>query len=221
VIPRRLRKPGNPDRRLTPRPLPAHLASATMSWLGSRAVLPILKNLPLPASEVGERLSALAAEIDAFGSDKVAAALHKESEHRTEAYLTGLEAYRCHPFRRHAAAVPVLWREGTTRLLDYGRDGDGPLVLVVPSLINRFYVLDILPERSFLRHLADRGMRPVVVDWGAPGPQERHFDLTDYIAGRLERTFAAAVRVAGAPIGVVGYCMGGLLALALTLRRET
>jgi polyhydroxyalkanoate synthase len=82
--------------------------------------------------------------------------------------------------------------------------GEGPLVLVVPSLINRFYVLDILPEHSFLRHLAKQGVRPVVVDWGTPGRQERHFDLTDYVAGRLEGAFAAATRIAGAPIGVVG-----------------
>jgi polyhydroxyalkanoate synthase len=94
------------------------------------------------------------------------------------------------------------------------------VVLVVPSLINRYYVLDILPEHSFLRHLAAQGLRPVVVDWGAPGIRERHFDLTDYIAGRLETAFAAATRFAGAPIGVIGYCMGGLLALALALRRQ-
>jgi len=211
---------GNPDRRLTPRPLPAHLASAMMLWLSSRVALPNLKNLSLPSSAAGERLRALAAEIDAFGSDKVTTALHEELERRAESYLAGLEAYRRHPFRRRDVVLPVLWREGTTRLLDYGHDGHGPVVLVVPSLINRFYVLDILPEHSFLRHLADQGVRPVVVDWGAPGRQERHFDLTDYVAGRLESAFAAAIRVAGASIGVVGYCMGGLLALALALRRQ-
>jgi polyhydroxyalkanoate synthase subunit PhaC len=211
---------GNPDRRLTPRPLPAHLASAMMLWLSSRAALPILKNLSLPSSAAGQRLRALVAEIDAFDTDKVATALREEVERRAESYLAGLEAYRRHPFRRRDVVPPVLWCEGTTRLLDYGRDGEGPLVLVVPSLINRFYVLDILPEHSFLRHLANQGVRPLVVDWGAPGRQERHFDLTDYVAGRLESALAAAIRIADAPIGIVGYCMGGLLALALALRRQ-
>src|SRR5204862_7967108 len=121
---------------------------------------------------------------------------------------------------RRRRAMPVLWRDGATRLRDYGRDCAGPVVLVVPSLINRYYVLDILTERSFLRHLASQGLRPLVVDWGAPGSAERHFDLADYIAGRLETALAVAVRIAGAPIGVVGYCMGGLLALALALRRQ-
>jgi polyhydroxyalkanoate synthase subunit PhaC len=36
-------------------------------------------------------------------------------------------------------------RQGTTRLLDYGREAEGPIVLVIPSLINRYYLLDLLP----------------------------------------------------------------------------
>jgi polyhydroxyalkanoate synthase len=190
-----------------------------MLWASSRAALPVLKNVSLPSSLVGEQLHVLAAEIDAFGPDKVAQALDREIACRAGSYLAGLEAYRRHPFRRHSRPRRVLWREGTTRLLDYG--SGGPVVLVVPSLINRYYVLDILPEHSFLRHLAEQGLRPVVVDWGLPGREERHFDLTDYIAQRLEAVFAVAAGIAGAPIAVVGYCMGGLLALALALRRWT
>ena len=76
----------------------------------------------------------------------------------------------------------MLWHEGTTRLLDYGSSAAGPAVMVVPSLINRYYVLDLLPERSFLRHLAGSGLRPLVIDWGAPGAAERGLDLTGYIA---------------------------------------
>lgn len=189
-------------------------------WHSSRAALPILRSVSPPSSEASARLRPLLAEIDAIGADKVAAALDCEIARRAEAYITGLEAYRRHPFRRRAAAMPVLWREGTTRLLDYGCGDAGPAVLVVPSLINRYHVLDILPERSFLRHLAGRGLRPLVVDWDAPGRRERDFDLTDYVAGPLDSAFAAATRAAHGPVGILGYCMGGLLALALALRRQ-
>jgi polyhydroxyalkanoate synthase len=207
------------DRRLVPRPLAAHLASAMMLWSSSRTVLPFLKDASLPSSAVIERLRGLAAEIDAAGPSSVAAALDLEITRRAKCYLAGLEAYRRHPYRRSVEALPVLWRQGTTRLLDYGGDTAAPVILVVPSLINRFYVLDLLPERSFLRHLAERGLRPLVVDWGAPGSEERGFDLTDYVAGRLESAFEAVLALAGAPIGIAGYCMGGLFALALALRR--
>jgi polyhydroxyalkanoate synthase subunit PhaC len=190
-----------------------------MLWSSSRTVLPILNDALLPSSEAGERLRGLAAEIDAVGSSNVAAALDLEITRRAKSYLAGLEAYRRHPYRRSDEVLPVLWREGTTRLLDYGGDAAGPVILVVPSLINRFHVLDLLPERSFLRQLAGRGLRPLVVDWAAPGRKERKFDLTDYVTGRLESAFDAALRLAGAPIGIAGYCMGGLFALALALCR--
>ena len=205
----------SPDRRLAPRPLPAHLASSMMLWLSSRAALPILKTGLRASSAATEPLRVLAAEIDAFGPERLAAVL----DERAERWLAGLEAYRRHPFRRDADRQPAVWCLGTTRLLDFGRCGD-PAVLVVPSLINRHYVLDLLPERSFVGHLAENGLRPLVVDWDEPGPVERRFDLADYIAGRLDAAFEAALGLAAAPIAVIGYCMGGLLALTLALRRR-
>ena len=182
------------------------------------AALPVLKTVSRPSKVSGRQLCDLAAEIGALGTEAVERAVAAEIGHRTERYLAGLEAYRHHRFRRHSASRPVLWQHGTTRLLDYACDATAPTVLVVPSLIDRYYVLDLLPERSFLQHLVSSGLRPLVIDWQAPGSQERHFDLVDYIAWRLEA--AAAWQIANGPIGVVGYCMGGSLALALSLRRQ-
>src|ERR1700730_3414824 len=153
VMVRRTRDQVRLDRRLAPRPLAAHLASAMVLWSSSRTVLPILKDALLLSNEAGERLRGLAAEIDAVGSSSVAAPLDLGITRRAQSYLAGLEAYRRHPYRRSNEAPPVLWRKGTTRLLDYGGDTAGPVILVVPSLINRLYVLDLLPERSFLRYL--------------------------------------------------------------------
>jgi polyhydroxyalkanoate synthase subunit PhaC len=127
--------------------------------------------------------------------------------------LAGIAAYRRHPWRREVIDPPVLWEEGGSRLLDFG-PADAPPVLFVPSLVNRSYVLDLAPGRSMLRFLAAHGVRPLLMDWGWPGPVERQFTLTDYVAGRLER----ALRACGRSV-VVGYCMGGLLALALAQRR--
>ena len=128
------------------------------------------------------------------------------------ALVAGIAAYRRHPFSRDLANPPAIWTEGGSRLLDYG--GDGPTVLVVPSLVNRAHVLDLLAERSMLRWLAASGIRTLLLDWGWP-EQERAWTLTDYVAGRLER----AVEWIDRPLTLVGYCMGGLLALAAALRR--
>lgn len=130
------------------------------------------------------------------------------------ALIAGIAAYRRHPWQRDMPDPPSLWEEGGTRLQDFGSKTD-PAVLFVPSLVNRAYVLDIAPGRSMMRWLAQQGVRPLLLDWGWPGPLERSFTLTDYIAGRLERAMLAV----GQPFVLAGYCMGGLLALAAALRR--
>lgn len=134
--------------------------------------------------------------------------------------IAGIAAYRRHPWSRALSDPPSVWCEGGSRLLDYALPGaDGPVVLVVPSLINRAYVLDLMPDSSMLRYLAARGVRPLLLDWGWPGEVERGFSLTDYVAGRLERALQAAVALSGGPVIVAGYCMGGNLAVAAAQRR--
>ena len=212
-----------PDRRLAPRPLPLHLASASLLWLTSRAALmhwrsgwPLLRT---PGNIAEGQLASLADEIARLGREPVAAALDLQLYGRADAFLTGLDAYRNHPYRRRAGRIPVLWRGGSARLLDYGEASAGPAVLIVPSLINRHYILDLLPGRSFARHLAGHGLRPLVLDWGEPGRIERDFTLSDYTLGPLAAALSAAVEAAGRPVAILGYCMGGLLSLAVALHR--
>jgi polyhydroxyalkanoate synthase len=169
--------------------------------------------------EIAPRAAALAAALDDTIFPDFAAAVEAELLRRAGQLIDGIERYRDHPYRRDLVEPPAIWRSGTTRLIDY-RPAGGTPVLVVPSLINRAHILDLTAELSLMRFLAERGLRPLLVDWSAPGPEERHFDLTAYIAGRLEQALEAAIAVAGAPVAVLGYCMGGLLALALALRRR-
>jgi polyhydroxyalkanoate synthase len=208
-------------RRQGPRPLPVHLASAVTAWTTSRAALPLLKRGSLPwRPELAGAAEALRRSLAEIAPEDFADAVDRELRARADAFLSGIERYRAHPYRRAVAEAPVLWQEGSTRLLDYGAGAhDGRAVLVVPSLINPAYILDLTQEKSLLRFLAGQGLRPLLVDWGRPSAVERGFTLSDYIAGRLEAAAAAAVDVVGRPLGVVGYCMGGLLALALAQRR--
>lgn len=215
---------GSGANRPGPRPLGLHLALQGLTWLSSRNALPFLKAGWRPWSpELAGEAEALARELAAADPRALEAAVDAEAAARFARFLQGVAAYRAHPARRPADDIPVVWSEGTTRLLDYGGGKDGKKsgipVLVVPSLINRFYVLDLAPGRSLLRHLAQAGLRPFVVDWDTPGETERGFGLSDYVAGRLERALAFVTAETGRPAAVMGYCMGGLLAVALAARR--
>ncbi|MGY8960079.1 MAG: alpha/beta fold hydrolase, partial [Alphaproteobacteria bacterium] len=166
-----------------------------------------LKNPPESLRPKADALAAALCDIDPTAFE---AAVSLESRRRLEKFLTGVERYRSAPYQRDLLDPPVIWSEGSTRFLDYG-DVGAPCVLLTPSLINRGYILDLSAECSFARWLATEGFRPILVDWGPPGAEEADFGLTDYIT-RLERGFDELQRPSG--ISILGYCMGGLLALA-------
>lgn len=209
--------------RLGPRPLPMHLYVAASTWMSSRAGLQLLKSgsldwkgdLANAAREFRKNLNG--ADIEALDR-----ALGDEIRRRLNDLITGILAYRHHPYRRRLPDPPAVWRDGAMRLLDYGAGtigaGGAPL-LIVPSLINRAYILDLSERKSLLRYLAAKGLRPLLADWGYPGPRERKFTSSDYIAGSLEDMLEATVKITGKKPIVVGYCMGGLLALALAVLR--
>lgn len=203
-----------------PRPLALHLASAGTAWTSLRAALPLIASGGFPwLAPLAAEAAALQSDLAARNAESLAAAIDQAGEERFLDFAAGVAAYRAHPYRRRLKEPPPLWREGTTRLLDYGTGKNGTSVLVVPSLVNRGHVLDLTAKTSLLRYLAARGHRPLLVDWNAPGDVERGFDLSDYIAGRLAGALDAATKAAGEPIPVIGYCMGGNLALALAQLR--
>jgi polyhydroxyalkanoate synthase len=226
-----------PPPRQGPRPLPLHLGSAALLWIASRSSWPLSRQGLLPwKPEIAAVARDLEAGLAAVDPDAFGAALDAEIARQAATFAVGINRYQHHPYRRNVPEPAVLWQEGTTRLLDYasataaadggvhgGRRQRPPppaAVLVIPSLINRSYILDLSAENSLLRHLAGAGLRPLLVDWGRPDETERRFDLTAYVAGRLDAAFEAAAEHAGSPLAVVGYCMGGLLALALAERRR-
>jgi poly(3-hydroxyalkanoate) synthetase len=130
------------------------------------------------------------------------------------AFLAGVRAWQTCPWHRDLPAMPTVWQEATARLMDYG--GDGPAVLFVPSLVNRWTVLDLMADHSMLRWLAGQRIHPLLLDWGDPEPA---FTLTDHIAGRLVRAMEAAHRHTGGPVVLAGYCMGGTFAVAAAALR--
>jgi polyhydroxyalkanoate synthase len=115
------------------------------------------------------------------------------------------------------AATPhsVVWTENKWRLLRFAPTHPryATPILMVPSLINRWYVLDLGSGRSLIEWLVAQGHEVFCIDWGTPGDEDRYLTWDD-IAGRY---IGRAVRIAGrygrsGDVHLLGYCLGGTLA---------
>ena len=111
-------------------------------------------------------------------------------------------------------ALPVRRRRGRVRLRDAG--GEGRPVLFIPSLINPPAILDLSRDRSLIRWLRGQGFHPWLIDWGTPGAKDRAID----VAGHVERFLLPLIATFPEPPILVGYCLGGTLAMAAAARSK-
>ncbi len=125
-----------------------------------------------------------------------------------ERALTGLRAYQEAPRAPRPEPMPAVMDSHGASLRDYG--GSGPPVLFIPSLINPPNVLDLCPDRSLLRWLASCGFHIHLLDWGWDVEARRSLS----VAGHVERIALPFIAGLPEPPLLVGYCLGGTMAVA-------
>lgn len=107
----------------------------------------------------------------------------------------------------------TLLRDGTAQLYRFRRPdlaaAAGMPLLLVPSLINRWYVLDLREGSSVAAAAVRAGLDTWCLDWGIPEDEDRYLSWDDVIA-RIGRMVRRIKRETGAPkVGLLGYCIGG------------
>jgi len=83
--------------------------------------------------------------------------------------------------------------------------------------VSRYFIIDLLPGRSFAGHIAEAGYDVFIADFGEPTREDRFSDLTYYVDGLVRRCVRTISALTGeAKINLVGYCLGGTLSLLYT-----
>ena len=107
-----------------------------------------------------------------------------------------------------------------TRLLHYkpitDKQHKTPL-LISYALINRFHILDIQPEKSWVRNLLQQGFDVYMLDWGTPTSMDKYLDFDDYVNGYLD-SYVEYIKNESSTekISLQGYCTGATIATAYT-----
>jgi polyhydroxyalkanoate synthase len=143
--------------------------------------------------------------------------LQQELEHMQDRF-DAIFKLMLHAAPPNAAQTPadVVYTEGKLRLLHYRPAVEAPSaipLLIVPSLINRYYVLDLVAGHSMVEYLVGQGLDVYLLDWGTPGPEDRLTTFDHYITGYLRRAVQRVRSISGQErISLLGYSMGGTFA---------
>jgi class III poly(R)-hydroxyalkanoic acid synthase PhaC subunit len=87
-------------------------------------------------------------------------------------------------------------------------------ILVVYSLINRHYILDLLPDVSIIKHFVDSGFDVYAVNWETPSTFDEDITLEKYIHEYVENAVNKIQEITGSEkVTLFGYCWGGILSL--------
>ena len=217
--------PPEPVHRTGPSPLPLHLGLSNLIWLSwpllwqrLQPKSPTLKPSSMRqdwSQSLQQRAAKLAAQSAKLPPERWLVALAAEGLKRQRAYLAGVKLYRRQALVATSAPPLLLQQIGTTKLLDFAPQlQHRPALLVIPSLINSARILDLSPERSFLRWLVQQNIRPLLIDWDMPRADEAGFSVSDYSV-RLQQFLPMLRQRSPSPIHIFGHCLGGNLALAL------
>ena len=83
-------------------------------------------------------------------------------------------------------------------------------LLIAPPQINKFYVFDLAPEKSIVRHCLEGGLQTFAISWKNPTPAESHFGIDTYVAALEEAVDVMRDITASADVNIWGSCSGGI-----------
>lgn len=95
-------------------------------------------------------------------------------------------------------------------------------LLIVPPCINKFYILDLRPDNSFVRYAVEQGFTVFIVSWRNVKAEQGHLTWDDYIANGVVKAIDNVRRITNVEkINALGFCVGGtLLASAVAVLRR-
>lgn len=133
-------------------------------------------------------------------------------------FKVGMELFLNPPdFSVGTTPSEIVYAEDKMRLIHYIPTVEKPHpvpILVVYALVNRYYILDLQPDKSIVKKLLDEGFDVYIIDWGYPSGADRYLMLDDYVNGYIDSAVDNIRERSGLDkITLLGVCQGGTLSV--------
>lgn len=124
------------------------------------------------------------------------------------------------PVKTGQTPSEVVYRKHKTKLLHYlpsKKKVSAIPVLISFALVNKPYILDLIPGKSVVEFLVNNGFDVYMIDWGIPSDSDSNLGLETYVEIYMDRAVDYIRRQTGAEgVTLMGYCMGGAMAMMYT-----
>ena len=113
-----------------------------------------------------------------------------------------------------------VYAEDKLRLYRYNRDTEATIktpVLIVYALVNTYKMLDLQPDRSYVKNLLSLGLDVYLIDWGNPSKSDRYLSMDDYINDYINNCVDVVRKKHKAEkINIISICQGGTFSVIYT-----
>ncbi len=135
--------------------------------------------------------------------------------------VRGIKLYQGHVYKPERLLTNSIWQSGSVSILEPQihnsyecKTGHKYPMLLIPSLINKSYILDLCRQRSLLRWLRSNGINAYLLDWGDIVKADKDITIGELINNKLCSAIKYLANKYSSNIDVLGYCMGGTLLVA-------
>lgn len=141
--------------------------------------------------------------------------------------VQGIKLYQAHPHKRKPQKNEIVWREGGLTLSrphitennNYNKTQKNPLILI-PSMINQSYILDLCPEKSILAWLNQNGVQAYLLDWGDLTGFSENTKIENVVNNHIKSAINFLHKKTGKHVDMLGYCMGGTLGTLAVMNKD-
>ncbi|MCZ7355499.1 MAG: class III poly(R)-hydroxyalkanoic acid synthase subunit PhaC [Candidatus Methanoperedens sp.] len=135
-----------------------------------------------------------------------------------EKFKCGMELFLKPPeFSVGTTPSKIIYSEDKMKLIHYIPAVEKPHqvpILIVYALVNRYYILDLQPDKSVIKKLLEEGFDVYVIDWGYPSGADRYLTLDDYVNGYINNAVEKIIELSRQDkITLLGVCQGGTLSV--------